>query len=361
MRTLLTGLLLSGLLAGGEIGLEKLRDRQDRAGLEKAAASLQADAEKSPNDADKWYRAAIAYSYIAEVTYELRDKAASEKAAEAGVKDADKAIALNGKNADYFRVLGTLCGQVIPANPIMGALAYGKRAKDALEQAIQMDPKSASARVAHGVGFYYLPASFGGGPDNAIKDYQEAIRLIENYKTNNDDSNFNLNFNDFEKNSELEDYFFDILKKGFSYTYSIEILISKLNEYIDIQSEINKFYNHHIIIIKLFVYSLIIDYNMNIIKTHNVLKDISFLKFNDLIKNINELVITDYKWLNMLYYIINFKYFKNENEKEFIDDCLNINDRNYDRYNYNSHINVKIIEKLFDSYGKYLFYLRYFK
>jgi tetratricopeptide (TPR) repeat protein len=70
-----------------------------------------------------------------------------------------------------------LCGQVIPANPIMGALAYGKRAKDALEQAIQMDPKSASARVAHGVGFYYLPASFGGGPENAMKDYQEAIRL----------------------------------------------------------------------------------------------------------------------------------------------------------------------------------------
>jgi len=177
MRTLLTGLLLSGLLAGGEIGLEKLRDRQDRAGLEKAAASLQAEAEKSPNDADKWYRAAIAYSYLAEVTYELRDKPASEKAAEAGVKDADKAIALKGKNADYYRVLGTLCGQVIPANPIMGALAYGKRAKDALEQAIQMDPKSASARVAHGVGFYYLPASFGGGPENAIKDYQEAIRL----------------------------------------------------------------------------------------------------------------------------------------------------------------------------------------
>jgi len=176
MRTLLTGLLLLSLLAAGEPGLEKLRDRQDRPGLEKAAAGLQADAEKSPNDADKWYRAAIAYSYIAEVTYELRDKPASEKAAEAGVKDADKAIALNGKNADYYRVLGTLCGQVIPANPIMGALAYGKRAKDALEQAIQMDPKSASARVAHGVGFYYLPASFGGGPDNAIKDYQEAIR-----------------------------------------------------------------------------------------------------------------------------------------------------------------------------------------
>ena len=138
---------------------------------------MQTEAEKSPDDANKWYQAAIAYSYVAEVTYELRDKAASEKAAEAGVKDADKAISLNAKNADYYRVLGTLCGQVIPANPIMGALAYGKRAKEALDQAIQMDPKSAKAHVAHGVGFYYLPASFGGGPDNAMKDYREAIAL----------------------------------------------------------------------------------------------------------------------------------------------------------------------------------------
>ena len=126
---------------------------------------------------NRWYQAAIAYSYVAEVAYELHDKSGSERAAEAGVRDADKAIALNGKNADYYRVLGTLCGQVIPANPIMGALAYGKRAKEALDKAIEMDPKSAKAHVAHGVGFYYLPASFGGGPDNAMKDYRQAIAL----------------------------------------------------------------------------------------------------------------------------------------------------------------------------------------
>jgi tetratricopeptide (TPR) repeat protein len=157
--------------------LARLRDRQDQASLEKSAASLHADADKAGNDANRWYQAAIAYSYLAEVTYEKRDKAASERAAEAGVKDAEKAIAINPKPGDYYRVLGTLCGQVIPANPIMGALAYGKRAKDALDRAIEMDPKSSKAHVAHGVGFYYLPTSFGGGPDNAIKDYKQAIAL----------------------------------------------------------------------------------------------------------------------------------------------------------------------------------------
>jgi tetratricopeptide (TPR) repeat protein len=108
---------------------------------------------------------------------ELRDKAAAQHAAEQGVKDADKAISLNGHDAEYYRVMGTLCGQVIPANPIMGALAYGRRAKEALDKAIELDPKSSQAFVAHGAGNYYLPASFGGGMDNAIKDFHRAIEL----------------------------------------------------------------------------------------------------------------------------------------------------------------------------------------
>jgi tetratricopeptide (TPR) repeat protein len=176
MRIVLTGLLIAGACFGTD-DLARLRDKQDRAALEKSAGTLHADADKSGSDPNRWYQAAIAYSYLAEVAYELRDKGGSERAAEAGIRDAEKAISLNGKNADYFRVLGTLCGQVIPANPIMGALAYGKRAKEALDKALEMDPKSAAAHVAHGVGFYYLPASFGGGPENAMKDYRQAIAL----------------------------------------------------------------------------------------------------------------------------------------------------------------------------------------
>jgi tetratricopeptide (TPR) repeat protein len=157
--------------------MDKLRDRQDRAGLDARATALQAAAEKTPNDAGGWYRAAIAYSYVAEVAMETRDKNGAQRAAEVGAGDAEKAIALNGKVADYYRVLGTLCGEVIPANPIAGILSYGKRAKEALDKAIEMDPKSASAFLAHGVGYYYLPANFGGGPENAIKDFRQAIAL----------------------------------------------------------------------------------------------------------------------------------------------------------------------------------------
>lgn len=170
--------VLSSLSFAAADELEKLRDRQDRAGLEARAAALHAAAAgKTPNDPDAWYRSAIAWSYAAEVAMEMRDKNAAERAAETGANDADKAVALNGKNAEYYRVLGTLYGQVIPANPIMGALAYGKRAKEALDKAVEMDPKSAKAFIAHGVGYYYLPVNFGGGPANAIQDFKQAIAL----------------------------------------------------------------------------------------------------------------------------------------------------------------------------------------
>lgn len=157
--------------------LDRLRDHQNRKALEDRAAALHAAAEKTPNDPNGWYRAAIAYSYAGEVAMEVKDKSGAQKNAEAGAADVEKAIAINNKVADYYRVLGTLCGEVIPANPIAGILSYGKRAKDALDKAIQMDPKSSKAFLAHGVGYYYLPNNFGGGPENAMKDFRQAIAL----------------------------------------------------------------------------------------------------------------------------------------------------------------------------------------
>lgn len=176
MRVLSVFLLIAAVLPAAD-DLDRLRDRQDRPGLEARAAALHQAAEKTPGDANAWYRSAIAYSYSAEVAQEMRDRAGAQKSAEAGIADVEKAIELNARTADYYRVLGTLCGQVIPVNPIMGVLVYGKRAKEALDKAIEMDPKSPRAFVAHGVGYYYLPVNMGGGPENAIRDFRQAIAL----------------------------------------------------------------------------------------------------------------------------------------------------------------------------------------
>jgi tetratricopeptide (TPR) repeat protein len=168
--------LIAGLMAAPHGALESARDRQDRAALERLAAEAHAAAEKAPKDPDAQYRAALASSYQAEVALELRDKRAAQQAAEQGVKAADRAIAINPGNAEHYRVLGTLCGQVVPANVLAG-LSYGKRAKEAIAKAIEKDPKSSRAGMARGVGNYYLPPSFGGGMPQAASDFRKALEL----------------------------------------------------------------------------------------------------------------------------------------------------------------------------------------
>lgn len=169
-------LLIAGVALAAAPDLEKARDAEDRGALEKAVSELSAAAEKVPNDAGAQYRLAFASSYLAEILLELRDKNGAERAAEAGIKGAERAIALHPNNAEYYRVLGTLCGQVVPANVLLG-LSYGKRAREAIDKAIQLDPKSSKAYLARGIGNYYLPAAFGGGPELALRDIQRAIEL----------------------------------------------------------------------------------------------------------------------------------------------------------------------------------------
>jgi len=153
------------------------RDRQDLHALDRMISQYKDASQKEPQSASAQYRLALAYSYSAEVATELRDKRKAEAMAEAGMDAARKAVSGNGASAEYHRLLGELCGQVIPANPLLGALKYGQCAHDEIDKAIQLDNKLALAYVSRGVGNYYLPASMGGGVEIALKDFDKAISL----------------------------------------------------------------------------------------------------------------------------------------------------------------------------------------
>jgi tetratricopeptide (TPR) repeat protein len=156
--------------------LERARDRQDRAALDQIIAKLQSQVKSSGSPAN-YYQLALAYSYASETAMEQRDKKKAEQYAESGIDEAQKAVDGGQNNAEYHRILGQLCGQVIPANPLLGGLKYGQCAKEEVNKAIQLDSKSALAYISRGVGNYYLPAQFGGGIDLAIKDFDKAIAL----------------------------------------------------------------------------------------------------------------------------------------------------------------------------------------
>jgi tetratricopeptide (TPR) repeat protein len=155
--------------------LEIARDQQDRAALQKLASDAGTAAAKAPTDAPAQFQAALAYSYLAEVAIEQRDRKAGRAAAEQGIKSGEKAIALQPANADYYRVLGTLYGQAI--TDVLSGLSYGNKAKSALAKAIELAPKSSTVWTAHGVGNYYLPVQLGGGPEVAVADFHKAIDL----------------------------------------------------------------------------------------------------------------------------------------------------------------------------------------
>lgn len=171
-----TWVALLAFFAAVPPALETARNAQDRATLERLAAEQAALAARQSSDAAAQYNAAVAQSYLAEVALELRDRNLARNAAETGIRLAERAVALNGGSSEYHRILGTLCGQVIPANVLAG-LRYGRCALDEITKALELDPKSAMAYVSRGVGNYYLPPTFGGGIDPAIRDFRKAIEL----------------------------------------------------------------------------------------------------------------------------------------------------------------------------------------
>lgn len=156
--------------------LEKARNDQSKAELARISAELAGTAAKQASDPAPHYQAALAKSYLAEVALELKDNGEAKTAAEAGIKLAERAVELKPENAEYHRVLGTLCGQVIPANVLSG-LRHGQCALQSISKAIELDGKSALAHMSRGVGNFYLPPAFGGGVDQAIKDLQRATAL----------------------------------------------------------------------------------------------------------------------------------------------------------------------------------------
>ncbi|MGI8961779.1 MAG: tetratricopeptide repeat protein [Bryobacteraceae bacterium] len=189
LRTRLAGALGVSLLMvamAADLGtseLEQARDRQDLAALEHLIPQYQHAAQPESakaQSAEANYRLAVAYSYAAEVAMELRDKKKAEGLAEAGIEAAKKAVSNKPSDAEYHRILGELCGQVIPANPVFGSLKYGQCARDEINKAIELDNRLALAYVSRGVGNFYLPSSMGGGVDLALKDLDKAISLSPN-------------------------------------------------------------------------------------------------------------------------------------------------------------------------------------
>ncbi|MBV8812071.1 MAG: hypothetical protein JO033_25670 [Acidobacteriaceae bacterium] len=172
------------LISSGAFALQsdlvKARDHQDLAALDKLIPHYKANLQDHSGSAEAQYQLALAYSYAAEVAMEVHDKKRSEAYAEAGIDPARSAASSQAGNAEFHRLLGELCAQIIPANPFFGALKYGQCARDEIDKAIELNKKLALAYVSRGVGNYYLPQQMGGGTEVALRDIDKAIFVDPN-------------------------------------------------------------------------------------------------------------------------------------------------------------------------------------
>ncbi|HEY1205865.1 MAG: hypothetical protein ABSH46_02265 [Bryobacteraceae bacterium] len=166
-------------LAWGADPLQDARNRQDRDYIRWAMTQADAAARKNPKDAAAQYRLAVVQSVRAEVALEVHDKELAKTAAEEGIGAAGRAVDLQPRVAEYHRILGTLCGQAIPAK-LWLAIKYGGCARDEITRAIALDGGSAQAYLSRGVGDYYLPSGMGGGFDLALREFDKAIQLDPN-------------------------------------------------------------------------------------------------------------------------------------------------------------------------------------
>ncbi|MGQ9632749.1 MAG: tetratricopeptide repeat protein [Bryobacteraceae bacterium] len=162
--------------AAGPADLFKARDRQDVGALQTAVRLLKQAAAKSAGDANLQYRLALAGSVLAEVALERGDRTLAQKAAEEAIPAARRAVELRPEDSEHHRILGVLCGQVIPGNLLLAA-KYARCAASSLQKAIELAPNSAVNYLSRGIGSYYLPAAFGGGVEPALQDFRKAIEL----------------------------------------------------------------------------------------------------------------------------------------------------------------------------------------
>lgn len=151
------------------------RDKQDLPALKNGgdAAEHQAVLQPVPTTL---FTAALSRSLEAEVALELGRKADAATAAESGIRLARRLVEQSPNVSEHHRLLGTLCGQIIPAN-LVSAFQYARCAREEVESAIRLDPKSPWAHLSRGVGSYYLPEAFGGGVSKAIEDFRHATAL----------------------------------------------------------------------------------------------------------------------------------------------------------------------------------------
>jgi tetratricopeptide (TPR) repeat protein len=157
------------------IAARRARDHASVEDLQRIVAKAQKEA-ADKKSFEAYLRLAQFEVWMCEAAEASQNNKLFKQAAEAGVAAAERAVSLNPKSSDAHQLLGDLLNQLIP-HVYGGGMRYGQRSTDALDKAIELDPKNVNAYVSRAISYYYTPDSFGGGKSKALEMLKKAVEI----------------------------------------------------------------------------------------------------------------------------------------------------------------------------------------
>jgi hypothetical protein len=153
----------------------KARDRGDVQAMRQIIITAEAKAANSKKF-DDYVRLALLEVWMCEAFEASNSDPLVKGAAEAGVAAAEKAVNLNPKSSQAHQLLADLLGQLAP-HVMGGGMKYGQRSTDEADKAIALDPKNAEAYITRGISYLYTPEAFGGNKQKAFEFFHKASQL----------------------------------------------------------------------------------------------------------------------------------------------------------------------------------------
>ncbi len=131
--------------------------------FKRARPLLEAAVRSNPNDAHSAY-------LLARVKLAYRDR-------EGALALAEKAVALNPKNADYHVMLSQVVGEIAQNASKLAQLGHARRYRKLVETAFALDPKNIEAKNAMMLYYLEAPGIMGGDRKKAEATAEEIMRL----------------------------------------------------------------------------------------------------------------------------------------------------------------------------------------
>ncbi len=165
-------------LAAGLAALRLGIDRGDVPTLMKARGEFLAASAADPKGVWPHYYVGLADWWLVAIQSSKEEKRKdAERLADEGIERCERALALEGRNAEALALKGSLQGMSIRFRPA-AAIMLGPAARENLERAKQLAPESPRVWVLSGINTLHMPSFFGGGAEPALKEFQQAESLF---------------------------------------------------------------------------------------------------------------------------------------------------------------------------------------